>query len=138
MWRRFCICCQYTCRSGTRTIDLFRNLLIIFLSLIGIYFFCMLIGYTEYISGFQWEAAGSPCGNVPALFYMCVIQGFLSIGLVILFFTFLGLLGLGIYKLFKDPCMEMKDNWVRAEYPDYGTLDTKTNIEIIINTTENT
>jgi len=136
MWQRFCVCCQYTCRSGTRTIDLFRNLLIILVSLIITYFTFMLIGYAEYISGFMWESAGRPCGHLPALFYLCVVQGFLTIGLVILCLTFLGLLGFGIYKLFKDPCMEMKDNWVRAEYPDYGTLDTKTNIEIVINTSE--
>jgi len=136
MLHRFCVCCQYTCRSGTRTIDLIRNLMIIFVGTIIIYFTFMLIGYAEYVSGFTWESAGRPCGRVPALFYLCVVQGFLTVGMALFCLMFLGLVGLGIYKLFKDPCMEIKDNWVRAEYPDYGTLDTKTNIEIVINTSE--
>lgn len=137
MLQRICVCCKYSCKSGTRTIDLCQNLSILLVSLIGIYFFFMFIGYVEYISGFTWEKAGRPCGNIPELFYLCVAQGLLTTGFVIFCITFLGLLGIGIYKLFKDPCMEMKDNWDKAEYPDYGTLDTKTNIEIVINTTAN-
>jgi hypothetical protein len=138
MWQRFCLCCQYTCRSGTRTIDLLKTLILILFSFVFSYFIFMLIGYAEYVSGFTWEMAGNPCGNIPALFYLCVVQGFLSVVLLFMCLAFFGLLGLGIYKLFKDPCMEIKDNWDRAQYPDYGTLDQKNNIEIVINTSTDT
>ena len=134
MWKRLCTCCQYTCKSGTQTIDLIKNLILVIFCISFTYFFFMFIGYAEYISGFTWETAGKPCGNIPALFYLCVLQGFMTIGLIVLCVAFFALLGIGIYKLFKDPCMEIKDNWDRANYPDYGTVDIKTNIEIVINT----
>ena len=137
MLRRVCLCCQYTCRSGTRTIDLIQKLFIVILSLIVAYFTFMVIGYAEYASGIPWETAGKPCGSIPSLFHLCVLQGLLTVGLLVFCFTFLGISGICVYKLFKDPCMEIKDNWGRAEYPDYGTLDTNTKIEVIVNTTSN-
>lgn len=137
MWQRFCLCCQYTCRSGTRTIDLIKKLLLILLSLVVSYFTFMFIGYAEYVSGFPWEMKWHPCGSVPSLFHMCILQGFITVGILVLCFTFLGLFVIGLYKLFKDPCMEIKDNWDRAEYPDYGTLETNTKIEVVVNTTAN-